>query len=325
MVKELLTNKEPIWDSLPGELSSILARCLLYNHAVNYYLFEQITLPSKTLLGCGCAQFNKDGDKLVTASTDNTAKVWDVASGECLATLAGHTAFLYTANFTNAGDKIVTASFDGTVKIWDVETGTCLSTLQGHTKYVVSAQFNRVGDKVVTASYDRTAKIWDVETGTCLSTLQGHTDMVNSAQFNGAGDKVVTGSDDRTAKIWDVETGTCLATLQGHTGFVNSAQFNGAGDKVVTSTDKTARIWDIRALCEVSHFLSKDATLQHAFILHAVYEVMITRMLAKKQGAKNVETLTFDFAKCPHLEKYYEGFPESIQRKLAPYITKQPE
>ena len=36
------------------------------------------------------AQFSPDGTRIVTASGDKTARVWDAATGKTLATLAGH-------------------------------------------------------------------------------------------------------------------------------------------------------------------------------------------------------------------------------------------
>ena len=43
---------------------------------------------------------------------DNTARLWDVESGECLHTLLGHTAEIVSLNFDTPGRKVMTGSFD---------------------------------------------------------------------------------------------------------------------------------------------------------------------------------------------------------------------
>ena len=45
------------------------------------------------------AQFSPDGKKIVTASVDATAKVWDVATGNLLAHLKGHTSIVNLAQY----------------------------------------------------------------------------------------------------------------------------------------------------------------------------------------------------------------------------------
>ena len=40
-----------------------------------------------------------DGRRVVSGSDDKTAKVWDVATGECLATLAGHSKHVWCGAF----------------------------------------------------------------------------------------------------------------------------------------------------------------------------------------------------------------------------------
>ena len=198
-------------------------------------------------LDVNSASFSPDGTKIVTASDDGTAIIWDAKTGQALQTLSGHTHTydVNSASFSPDRTKIVTASDDDTAIIWDAETGQQLQTLSGHSNIVNSASFSPDGTKVVTASDDGTAIIWDAETGHQLQTLSGHTFWVNSASFSPDGTKIVTASSDNTAIIWDAETGQQLQTLSGHSFFVNSASFSPDGTKIVSaSSDNTAIIWD---------------------------------------------------------------------------------
>ncbi len=193
------------------------------------------------------ASFSPDGTRVVTASWDTTAKVWDATTGTETLTLKGHTGFVSSASFSPDGTRVVTASGDKTAKMWDAKTGTETLTLKGHTQPVRSASFSPDGMRVVTASWDTTAKVWDATTGTTALTLKGHTLPVHSASFSPDGTRVVTASDDETAKVWDAKIGTETLTLKGHTSFVSSASFSPDGTRVVTASgDKTAKVWDAK-------------------------------------------------------------------------------
>ena len=204
---------------------------------------EQFILHHKGLVIS--AAFSPDGKRIVTASGDYTARVWDAAAGKLLATLAGHKNVVYSAAFSPDGNRIVTASWDHTAKVWDAANGQLIFTLAGNTDSVWSAQFSPDGSRIVTASLDKTAKLWDAANGQLLFTLKGHTDEVVFARFSPDSKHVVTASHDDTARLWDVATGKQLATLTGHTDWVYCAQFSPDGKRIVTaSKDQTARLWD---------------------------------------------------------------------------------
>jgi hypothetical protein len=67
----------------------------------------------------GSAAFAADGQHIVTASDDGTARLWDAATGQQIALLSGHTDEVNSAAFSSDGRRIVTASFDKTARIWD--------------------------------------------------------------------------------------------------------------------------------------------------------------------------------------------------------------
>ena len=70
-----------------------------------------------------------DGHRLVTASEDQTARVWDTATGACLAVLRDHKDAVVSTAFSPDGNTIVTASSDKTLKIWDTLSGCLIKTL----------------------------------------------------------------------------------------------------------------------------------------------------------------------------------------------------
>jgi hypothetical protein len=106
------------------------------------------------------AAFAPDGRRIVTASADRTARIWDADTGRPVATLEGHGDWVRSAAFAPDGRRIVTASADRTARIWDADTGRPVATLDGHGDGVRSAAFAPDGRRIVTASWDGTARIW---------------------------------------------------------------------------------------------------------------------------------------------------------------------
>ncbi len=196
------------------------------------------------------ASFSPDGRRVVTASWDHTARVWDLSGPRPTATvLEGHTDRVLSAAFSPDGRRVVTASDDRTAQVWDLSGPRPTATvLKGHTDMVLSAAFSPDGRRVVTASSDRTARVWDLSGRRPTATvLEGHTDRVLSAAFSPDGRRLVTASSDDTARVWDLSGPRPTATvLEGHTNDVKVAAFSPDGRRVVTaSADHTARVWDL--------------------------------------------------------------------------------
>ena len=63
------------------------------------------------------AVFSPDGQQVLTASRDKTAKVWSAASGACLLTLEGHEDWINSAGFSPDGQQVLTASVDKTAGV----------------------------------------------------------------------------------------------------------------------------------------------------------------------------------------------------------------
>jgi len=194
------------------------------------------------------AAYSPDGTRIVTASADKTARVWDARTGIELLVLSGHADRVQTAAYSPDNTRIVTAAADKTARIWDARSGATVAVLTGHGDAVNCAVFSPDGARVVTASEDMTARIWDADTGKELRVLSGHRNHVNTAAYSPDGARILTASDDKTAEIWDARSGAKLALLSGHGDVVYTAAYSPDGSRIVTaSADKTARIWDARS------------------------------------------------------------------------------
>src|SRR5205085_6750271 len=69
------------------------------------------------------ALFSPDGSRVLTASADGTAGVWDARTGARLLPPIKHRAAVLRAVFSPDGRRIATASADGTARVWDAITG----------------------------------------------------------------------------------------------------------------------------------------------------------------------------------------------------------
>ncbi|HMA33857.1 MAG TPA: effector-associated domain EAD1-containing protein, partial [Chloroflexia bacterium] len=187
-----------------------------------------------------------DGQRAVSASNDQTLRVWDLATGARRATLAGHTGGVRAVAVTPDGQRAISASRDQTLRIWDLGMGRARPTRAGHTRGVSAVAVTPDGQRAVSASNDHTLRVWDLGTGQALHTLAGHTREVTAVGVTPDGQRAVSVSWDRTLRVWDLGTGQTLHTLAGHTGGVRAVAVTPDGQRAVSaSQDGTLRVWDL--------------------------------------------------------------------------------
>ncbi|KAB5543243.1 hypothetical protein PHYPO_G00076890, partial [Pangasianodon hypophthalmus] len=220
---------------------------------------QRIQCRSENSKGVYCLQY--DDDKIISGLRDNSIKIWDKQSLECLKILTGHTGVwdvnsgevLNTLIHHNeavlhlrfCNGLMVTCSKDRSIAVWDMASPTDISlrrVLVGHRAAVNVVDFD---DKyIVSASGDRTIKVWSTSTCEFVRTLNGHKRGIACLQYRDR--LVVSGSSDNTIRLWDIECGACLRVLEGHEELVRCIRFD--NKRIVSGAyDGKIKVWDLQA------------------------------------------------------------------------------
>jgi WD40 repeat protein len=208
------------------------------------------------------ASFSPDGKSVVTAGMDETARIWEVATGKLVLTLSGDTkGWVNRASFSSDSRFVVTAGPGNIARVWEVKTGNSI-VLQGHTNVVRDAEFSRDGRYVVTAGWDGCVRVWNTGTGENRATFCYGT-TIDRAVFSQDGDSIVTGGD-FGARVWNVRTGSYVRL--GPPDHINDVALSPDAKRVVTVAERTVRLWGTKTGKHISTLRGhSESVLQVAF------------------------------------------------------------
>jgi len=181
-----------------------------------------------------------DGKRLLSdaVNDDESIKLWDIQTGECLKTIK--VGQIIEAVAVNAsGSLAVIGDNYGELTLWDLDSAECLASLNGHSG-ILSVQMTADQQFAIFSSTDGTIKNWNLATGCCVASLEGHQGAIFSLALS-PDDRIIasTGFQDNTVRLWDLSSGDCLQVIKyDEKPYPMSVTFSPDGSRLVVGTYK---------------------------------------------------------------------------------------
>lgn len=219
-----------LWDAATGRLQRKLA---------------QLSEPVHVTL-------SPDGQRVIVAggsTQDYAVRVLDVASGEEVRRLTGHTSPVTSLAFSSDGRRLAAGRATNiartdTVKLWDVVNGQMLRTLSGSRRAVNNVAFSGDG-RTLASGGGIEIKLWDAGTGRLIRELDDNGGQVDILVYSADGRMLASGERDGTIRLWDAASGERVRELKGHARSVNALAFSPDGKLLASGGgDRLVRIWN---------------------------------------------------------------------------------
>ena len=189
--------------------------------------------------------FSPDSTKIASGA-GHDVKLWEVSTGENIATFQGQEGRIESVMFSPDGTKLAVGAAEG-VKLLNILTGEHIDLLGA--MWNLSVAFSPDGKMLATAS-GTGVRLWEVSTGKSLTALQRHPRVVNAVVFSPDG-LTLASTSWSGAEVWEVTTGQRITTLGELPNFALSLAYSPDGTKLVTgsynlkSTEHTVKLWTV--------------------------------------------------------------------------------
>ena len=178
---------------------------------------------------------------------DRDIRIWNAETGDLVAELVGHKAWISSLLFSADGKSLVSASADQTARIWDIETKGTLKVFPGHHSEIWSATLTNDEATLITGTKEGKVRSWQVD-----SALQKRTYLLRrvgvdreALAFDPRGKFIMVIDIDRRVVLLDPQTLDVFRTLDGLGSDNERAILSHDGRFVAASSARDCVVYDL--------------------------------------------------------------------------------
>lgn len=193
------------------------------------------------------AHFRSDGERIITASWDKYARVWNSRTGQAITPPMPHERPVLDAVYDPSGRWIATASRDQTARIWNAETGAPKTHPLPHRHEVQRVLFGPHGRILASVSLDQHLSLWNVPDGSpAVSAPLRLPSRVAHVAFSPDGQWLATGTESGEVRVWSVNDGLPVMPAISHRDQISDILFTKEGTQLLSASwDGTAQLFDL--------------------------------------------------------------------------------
>ena len=227
------------------EKSSSFGKLSFYSNKINVLsqdcgqLLKSFNQHSKQI---NSIQFDEISNKLISASNDNSIKIWNLETGECLKTLTDHndriTSILIVPN-----NKIISGSFDGTIKIFDLNSFECLNTIRDGKD--VTTLCLLPNNQIARGCKKGSICVWNFKFLTKVKYFMAHENWITYLLLVNNSKLISYSSfNERRFKIWSLKTFECIKTVKIYFDEIRHLELTCDGNYLNYSNDSSVNLWE---------------------------------------------------------------------------------